>query len=294
MRIGAIDFSWYYLPVEKRLRKISELGFEGVQLAVTSTELGFNLENGAAVWFDPSYKPETRSFSKSDLKRVLKETGLAVPQLGPHYALGEHFSMKGPSTGEFKSKQARRERISDIKRMIDLAADIDTQFVEVFSGGNPSKPEQWPQLVEMTTELADHAEARGVTLTFENMGGWQMLVADENSLIRLVRDVGSKAVRVTFDPKNLTQTHYQADIPRAVKTLRGLISLTHAGDAIFGEGHVSPLGTGTISYPDYLMALRETGFDGWLLIEAMRKEEHYPVSKKYLEDLLRLLIEPKW
>lgn len=294
MRIGVLDFSWSDLPVEKRLRRISQLGFEGVQLAVTSTELGFNLKNGTDAWFDPGYRPTTRSFSKSDLKKLLRETNLTVTQMGPHYALGEQFSWKGASTGVFPSREARSERVADIKRMLDFAADLDIPFVELFSGGNPDKPEQWPQLVELVRELADHAEKRGVTITFENMGGWQMLVVDENSLIRLVRDVGSKNVRVTFDPKNLTQTRYQADIPRAVRTLRGLIVLNHVGDAIFGAGHVSPLGTGTVPFPEYLVALSETGFDGWLSIEAMHREEHYGLSKKYLEDIIRLLITPKW
>ena len=293
MQVGVIDWHWWDLPVEKRLRRIADLGFEGVQLAVTPTELGFDLKNGVASWFDSRYRPATRSFKKGDLARVLRETGLKVTQLGPHYALGEHYSMKGSSTGVFRSNEARRHRLADINRMIDLAADLDTEFVEVMSGGDPKKPEQWPELVEFVRELADHAEERGVTLTFENMGGWQMLVADENSLFRLVRDVGSKAVRVTFDPKNLTQTHYQADIPRAVRALRGLIVFTHAGDAIFGEGSVSPLGVGTVPFPDYLLALRDAGFDGWSCIEALKKEEDYPVSRKYLEDLIRLLVEPK-
>ncbi len=294
MRLGVLDFYWYYLPVEKRLKRIAELGFEGVQLAVTPTELGFDLKNGTDAWFDPRYRPRTRSFSKSDLMRLLKETGLTVTQLGPHYALGEQFSWKEASTGTFPSARARRGRVADVKRMIDYAADLEVPYVELFSGGDPGKPEQWSGMVELVREFADHAEARGITLTFENMGGWQMLVSDEYSLIRLIRDVGSKAVRVTFDPKNLAQTRYQADIPRAVRTLRGLIVLNHAGDALFGHGHVAPLGAGTVPYPEYLVALSETGFDGWLSIEAMDEEAQYQTSRKFLEDVIRIVITPKW
>jgi sugar phosphate isomerase/epimerase len=294
MRIGVLDWHWYNLPVEKRLQRISRLGFEGVQLAVTPTEMGFKLKNGTDAWFNPKYAPSTRSLTAADLKRMLRATGLVPVQLGPHYALGEQFSWLEASTGTFPSREARRERVADVKRMIDCAADLDCQYVEIFSGGSPKNPGHWPLMVDMVADFAQHAESRGVTLTFENMGGWQMLVNDENSLIRLVRDVGSKAVRVTFDPKNLTQTRYQADIPRAVRTLKGLVALNHAGDAIYGVGHVAPLGTGTVPFPEYLVALSETGFDGWLLIEAMDKESQYTTSKKYLEDIIRLLIRPKW
>jgi len=294
MRIGVIDFSWYHLPVEKRLKRIADLGFEGVQLAVTSTELGFNLKNGADAWFDKRYRPVTRSFPKGDLKRILKQNGLTVTMLGPHYVLGEHFTPKEASTGVFPSMAAKKERIADIKRMIDYAVDIDAGFVELFSGGNPNKPEHWPQLVEMVKEVADHAEKNGIILTFENMGAWQMPVCDEYSLIRLIRDVGSKAVRVTFDPKNLEQSRYQADIPRAVRALRGLIVRSHNGDAIYGAGHVAPIGTGTINYPEYLVALRDVGYDDWLSLEAMFEEKQYLESRKYIEDIIRLLITPKW
>lgn len=290
MQVGVVDWHWYDLPVEKRLKRIAKLGFEGVQLAVTPNELGFDLKNGTDAWFDPKYRPATRSFPVSELKRILAETGLRVAQLGPHYALGEHFSRLKASTGTFPSQEAKRDRIMDAKRMIDCAADIGAPCVEVFSGGDPKRPEQWPEMVEMVSELADHAGARGVTLTLENMGGWQMLVSDENSLLRLVREVGSNSVRVTFDPKNLIQTRYEADVLRAVRSLKGLVVLSHVGDATYGVGHVAPVGAGTVPYPEYLAEMSEDGFDGWLLIEAMDEEAQYVASKKYLEDIIRLLI----
>lgn len=92
MRVGVIDYFHQTLPIEKRLKRIGELGFKSVQLWVSLVELGFKLENGSASWFKPEFRPQRTDVTRQELTRLLEEAGLELTMLGPHYLLGEQFS----------------------------------------------------------------------------------------------------------------------------------------------------------------------------------------------------------
>ena len=102
-------------------------------------------------------------------------------------------------------------------------------------------------------------------------------------------DLGSKGVAVNLDPANFKMV--TGDDPvKAVYTLRDYIVHTHAKDGnrlnignpeyIYQAVHPVPehfgdvqyfeevpLGTGSVDFPDYLKALEDIGFKGFLTIE---------------------------
>ena len=298
MQIGAMDSEWSELPFKHRIRRIAELGFKGVQLWMTTAELGFDIP---LTWFPPAWTPQRSSLSPKELVDLTRDVGLEITAMGPHYVLGEPPRFWG-ETGwsRFTTARGKEERLKDIKNLIEYTAHMDVKNLALFSGGSPNEIEYWPCLVDMMRELADEAEKAGVVLAVENMP--QLLVKDEDDLLRLIREVESDAVRVMFDPKNLNDAPPgRRDIPAAVRKLKGYIVHTHVGDSIYGgyefgknsQGKwIVPVpGKGEVPFPRYLEALKEIGYDGWLVVEyagdARGLEPGMIESKEYIEKLLK-------
>jgi L-ribulose-5-phosphate 3-epimerase len=110
------------------------------------------------------------------------------------------------------------------------------------------------------------------------------------TLRRFLDSLGSKGVRVNLDPANLAMVIGE-DAATAVRTLAPYIVHTHAKDGImlkktdpeiiygfFADGGIGdlrieeyfrevPLGQGQVKWPEYIAALEEIGYKGFLTIE---------------------------
>jgi sugar phosphate isomerase/epimerase len=292
MKIGAMDVMWYDLPFKERITRIAELGFKGFQPWLLTAELGFKIPTS---WFPKGGEFEHIDMSAQEFSRIVQEAGLEITCFGPHYILGEPPSFWGdPGTSGFTSEDNKRERIKDIKKLVTYSADAGVDIVGLFSGGDPIKKEYWDQLVDLMRIIVDFAEKSGVTLAMENMP--QLLVDDEDSLLKLVKEINSKRLKINFDPKNLNALG--RNVLDAVRKMRGEICYTHAGDSIPGGGDfgkepggkwIMPIiGKGTIPYREYVRTLKEIGYNGWIVIEYGGDERGYEPgmieSKEYLEE----------
>ena len=85
----------------------------------------------------------------------------------------------------------------------------------------------------------------------------------------ILEKVDTKSAKVNLDPANFVMLCGQ-DPVEAVHILKDYIVHTHAKDGIkLGEGKYQelPLGTGGVPFMEYLAALRDEGYDGFLTIE---------------------------
>jgi len=117
-----MDSKWSELPFKRRIKRIAELGSKGVQLWMTTAELGFNIP---VTWFPPDWKPERLSLSPKELVNLIRDFGLEITAMGPRHVLGEPPRFWG-ETGwsRFTTSRGRDERIRDIKNLIDYTAEI--------------------------------------------------------------------------------------------------------------------------------------------------------------------------
>ncbi len=271
MRLGAIDIVWLHLPPKQRFQRIADLGFEGVQLWFTSQELGFEIPIS---WNPKPY--QINPISKKKVMKILYDVGLEISALGPQIILGEEPQVRGQAGIPFSSPERRKERISNIKAYIDFAAEIDVKTIIMFSGGDPTKKEeQWGSFIELTQEIVDYAEKVDILLAIENMV--QLLVDDDDTLVKLINEIGSKNLRINFDPKNLNITPPGGrNIPDATRRLRGLIAHAHIGDSVYGGGEfgkspkgfvLPPLGEGEVPIEKCLQALRDIQYNKWIVFE---------------------------
>ena len=183
----------------------------------------------------------------------------------------------------FGNKELNPELIEKSKRILDLAKDLETDVVTTHIGVVPDDPthERYKIMQEACYELSRYADSLGAHFAIET--GPETAVILKGFLDSL----GSRGVAVNLDPANLRMV--TGDDPvKAVYTLKDYIVHTHAKDGrqlqvikpeqfyggtlpeelkgvpLFEE---VPLGTGQVDFPNYLKALEEIGFKGFLTIE---------------------------
>ena len=235
------------------------LGFSGVQVYATTGE------------FSPSVLSEADIANYRDhLKANNLEISALCGDMGGH---GFEIAADNP------------ERIEMTKRIIDLAEKFDTKVVTTHIGVIPadSSCEKYKVMLDALTACGEYAVTKGVTLAIET--GPE--VADV--LCGFVNAAGD-GVGVNLDPANFVMVTGQ-DPAAAVRLLGKKIVHTHLKDGKmlkktdpviiynhFAEGGIealnvadyfieTPVGEGDVDWADYIGALREIGYDGYLTIE---------------------------
>lgn len=259
MKIGVVVNSFRLPPLEG-VRKAKEVGADGFQIYAVKREIS----------------PEQMDAAKRrEFRRFAEGLGLEISALCGD--LGGHG---------FERAEENPGKIERSKKIVDLAVDLGTRIVTTHIGCVPDDPRSpiYRNQVAACRELGDYAEKRGVTFAIET--------GPETAevLKGFLDDVGSKGVGVNMDPANLVMV--VADDPVvAVHTLRDYIVHTHAKDGVqlkpcdpvqvygaFAEGGVAafdfgahfdevPLGEGAVDWPEYLRALNDIGYKGYLTIE---------------------------
>lgn len=248
------------LPFAESLQKCRQLGADGVQLYAVSGEMA----------------PEAQTPEKiAEKRRILADNGLAVSALCGD--LGGHG---------FCLAEENPEKILRSKRIVDLALALDCRVVTTHIGVVPADTgcDRYRIMQQACVELAEYAHRNGA---------WFAVETGPESAARLrqfLDSLGTPGVGVNMDPANLVMVT-DDDPVAAVHTLAPYIVHTHAKDGVlrkktdpqiiydfFAEGGIgdlrleeyfleTPLGEGSVPFDDYLHALDDIGYRGYLTIE---------------------------
>lgn len=258
MKIGVIT-DCFKKTREEGIKQAAILGLDGVQIYATTGE------------FSPALSAE----QKAEYKRLLQENGLAVSALcGDMGGYG------------FEIAKDNAERIEKTKRIIDLALQFGAKVVTTHIGVIPEEKShpRYEVMLAALTECGLYAKEKGVTLAIETGP------EKAKTLLSFIEDTKG-GVGVNLDPANFAMVTGQ-DTVEAVYLLKDYIVHTHAKDgrmlnknqnpadvyhafAVGGvdalnacEGFIElPLGEGDVDWDNYLRALKEIGYDGFLTIE---------------------------
>ena len=182
----------------------------------------------------------------------------------------------------FGNRELNPELIEKSKRIVDLAKDLETDIVTTHIGVVPEDPNhpRYKIMQDACGTLAAYADSMQAHFAVET--GPERAITLKNFLDSL----GSRGVSVNLDPANLVMV--TGDDPvQAVYTLKDYIVHTHAKDGrklldrdpevIYGiiedviqEGSAFielPLGQGDVDFANYLKALEDIGYRGYLTIE---------------------------
>ena len=175
---------------------------------------------------------------------------------------------------------ARAQELTDLKRGVDIALELGTDIMRVFSGNireDVSQEQGMAWILEGVSAGAAYAASRGVTLALENHGKF----AGRSEQVRdIIEAVASSALRVNLDTGNFLLEGQ--DPVAAAEALADLAALMHLKDmrpANSDEaGHVftSPdgqlltgcvIGAGLVDLAAIRLIMDGAGYAGWWSLE---------------------------
>ena len=259
MKIGVIT-DCFKKTHEDGIALAASIGLSGVQIYATT---------GA-------FSPETLSEEKkAEYKALLSEHGLVVSALcGDMGGYG------------FEIEKDNAERVEKTKRIVDLAVEFGAKVITTHIGVIPDDKTnpKYKVMLDALTECGIYASSKGATLAIET--GPEKAA----TLLSFLKDTKG-GVGVNLDPANFTMVTGQ-DAVEAVYMLKDYIVHTHVKDGrmldknqkpeevyhAFAVGGVDalnackgfielPIGEGDVDWKNYIAALREIGYTGFLTIE---------------------------
>lgn len=248
------------LPLHDGLQAASDMGADGVQLYATHGEM----------------EPDNLDcFARRDLRRYIHELGLCVSALCGDFG-GHGFAV--PEENLWK--------IDKSKKVMQLAMALDCHVVTTHIGVVPqdrSVP-RYNIMAEACYELGRYGDEVGCKFAIETGP------EKAETLRAFLDDLGCRSMCVNLDPANLAMV--AGDDPvKAVHTLAPYIVHTHAKDGkmqkfcdpekvygFFADGGIgdlrledyfleTPLGEGAVDWDNYIKALHEIDYCGYLTIE---------------------------
>lgn len=237
MKIGVIPDS-FQVPFKEAVILARDMGVKGLQPYVTRGELA----------------PE--NLSKDDRKEILsfvRANGLEFSALCADFGL------------HFNEKDTNEEGILRTMSMMDLAVDFDTKVITTHIGRVPDdeNSEEYYNIVNTIERLGKYGDRIGVSFATET--GPEMAI----KLRGILEKADTKSAKVNLDPANFVMCAGQ-DPVEAVHILKDYIVHTHAKDGVKlsdTDYQEYPLGQGNVPFPEYIAALKEVGYDGFLTIE---------------------------
>ena len=163
----------------------------------------------------------------------------------------------------------RAEALAATKSNLDSAAALGAPSLcgplaaplAVFSGAGPTDEEK-ARAVAYLRELGPYADERGVTIALEYLNRFEMyLTTSAAELAELVRAVGHPRIRMMYDTFH---AHIEEKDPAAaLRACKDVLVHIH-----LSENDRSTPGTGQVRWSETFGAIREIGYDGWVVIEA--------------------------
>ena len=257
-KIGTLA-DWFGVGLLDGIRASEQCGASGVQLYAWNE-------------FDPR---KTTSAYLTQVKSTLRACNQAVAALCGE--LGGHGLEIAGDNGE---------KIEYLKRTVDLAVSLDCNVVTTHIGRVPEDREsvRWANMLSACQEVGAYAARKGVTVAVET---------GPEPVERLMEFIGCcpSGIGVNYDPANLVMVTRDDEVAGVYRAGSAIVH-THAKDGrcnhyagpeevygIFAEGGIealntvstyfteTPLGSGEVRWRDYLQALRDVGYRGYLTIE---------------------------
>jgi sugar phosphate isomerase/epimerase len=260
-KIGVCD--WMILKRQKlgAFQLTKEIGADGVEVDMGSLGERETFDNQLA-------KPEVRQ----QFLDKAKELNLEICSL----------AMSGFYAQSFAERPTALRMVQDcVETMEQMKVKIAFLPLGV-KGDLVKRPELRPAIVERLKALASKAEAAGVTIGIET-------ALDAAGEVQLLKDVGSRAIRIYFNFANALQAG--RDLCAELRTLgKERICQIHCTD----EDGVWLQNNKRLDMPKVKRTLDEMGWSGWLGVERSRDrndprnvKKNFGANAKYLKEVFQ-------
>ena len=260
---------------------------DGLQLLAKTgyKSVAITIDHG---WLSP--RDPDRGVQLQQFKHFLNEHGLSsVIETGARFLLDpEH---KHAPTLLDADKTRSRQRIEFLKYCIDVAVELESDCVSIWSGIKPndiSFNEALERLVENLVVVLDYAEQRQMDIGFEPEPG--MLVDNTGRFERLVHLIDSPRLKMTLDIGHL---FCLSEIPIAnyiEKWAERLVNV-HIEDMKSGVHEHLMFGDGQIYFPPVIESLKLAGYKRGVHIELSRHSHNAADIVKRSYEFLNPIID---
>jgi D-psicose/D-tagatose/L-ribulose 3-epimerase len=244
-KLGLIDSAWFGTQYEGAagLDQARRIGFDSLDLFI-----GFDPGKMAAA--------ERRAYVKGATSAGLPIVSLVCTCLG--------LNDFNPAIRGYHIERARN--------VIDLAPEFPTVRNLCFVPGEymfqqkllPPKSE-WDLVVDATRQVGEHAAARELELAIELLPFEFAFINSLDTMVRFLDAVGLDNVKATVDISHFWLMRIP---PKGLaRRLKGRVAHVHVSDCDGTNHGDMPPGRGNTPFPDYLAAIRDTGFSGAASIE---------------------------
>ncbi len=223
-------------------------------------------------------------------QRTLEAHGMAcVIETGARYLLDSRA--KHEPTLVSTDREARDRRVTFMRLVIDIAADLGAACVSLWSGvGRDAATEEalWSRLLSSLDAIISHAEARGVRLGFEPEPG--MVIDTIARYAMLFERLGQPALLgLTIDTGHLECLGERPAADIIAPWTKRIVNV-HVDDMLACRHEHLPLGTGEVAFAPLCAALTVAGYTGGLHVELPRQTYRWldtaRESARFLQRLL--------
>lgn len=241
MKLGLINSAWLGTPVDtgRGIELTREIGFDSID--IFSDPLEINAQ-------------ERRLIRKTCAQCDLPVVSTVCCALG---------------IADF-NKPVREFHVMRAKRHLDFGYELEGRNLLLVLGEYIWQQEviapadQWKWAVEHTRELAEYASGLGLEIAIELEPFHLSLVNNIDAMVRFLKEVDHPAAKANVDISHLALA---GNAPGDIAHLTGNIAHVHLSDCN-GKTHGDlPPGRGTVNFPPYLQALKDSGFSGTISIE---------------------------
>jgi sugar phosphate isomerase/epimerase len=240
--------------------KAKELGFHGVELGI-----GLNYRD------DPPWTDDGRM--RQSIKEEVHRTGTEAASICLHLL---NYEENSPASVKAEYRDTAHEIIS---KTLDACAHIGASVILVpfFGTAMLKSEEQIRHLITEMKRLSTIAENKGVVLALETS-------LNAPDMVRIVEAIGSDYVQVYYDIGNMAGMDY--DVVQEIETLNGRIAQVHVKDSPSGT-----LGEGRINFSAVIGALKDIGFNDYLVLETPSLDDSIKTASSNLAYLRRFVEE---
>ncbi|MGI5966291.1 MAG: sugar phosphate isomerase/epimerase family protein [Anaerotruncus rubiinfantis] len=249
MKLAVNTYSWLWnKTLEDTVRILGDNGISGVEFLVSPPHF---------------YLADYRPGVYRKLRRTLEEYGMEAVSLNIP-SMDINIASPFPEMREMTLGLYRRAALA--------AQELGAKILVIPPGKrHPLLPPDYDLIASYAKDsllrLADYLQDTGLTVGLETLPS--NFIDTAAQLRQLVREVGSDRVKAVCDTANVIAWE---DPASAVLTLREELCLLHLSDTRCGKWVHDVLGSGEVDYTSYLRAAKETGYDGYLVLEMISKD----------------------
>ena len=246
MKIAYGTYAMPTIPLEKAIPMLAGIGYEGVEICISSKHIGA--------------MPEQIDATRRDgLKNLLLQHNMGVPAI---FTLGAHILPEDDDD--------HRNNLEHTRQVARLAKDLDIGERPILSIGIGGKSEAWEEVRhEIVSRFKDYAQLateEGIVVAGEAHSG--AAVDRSERALSVIEGVASPSVGLHFDIVHF----YLADeeIKDSVKAMLPITVHTHITDAHKHEDgtfELLLLGQGDLDSTRYMKAMKEGGWESYITLE---------------------------